>query len=119
MLFTMVFFANGTGFMQNKLSASNSKIESNSKIYTQDQMEIELLKAKNDATFDKLSEIVNSLNEMKTETRCGFTDIKSEIKEIRKDNKMQFQWMMGLLSGLYLPLVGLVIGHLLKTLHWI
>lgn len=70
------------------------------KIYTQEELDIELLKQKNDTFHDFL------------------IDIKNDIREIRSDVKSQFHWLMGSISVLYVSLIGTLVTALAKSFKW-
>jgi hypothetical protein len=61
--------------------------------YTQEQLDIALLKQKND-TFHET------------------------MKEIKQDLKSQFHWLMSSISVLYISLIGTLVTALAKSLHW-
>jgi len=70
------------------------------KIYTQEELDIELLKQKNDSFHDFLMEI------------------KNDMREIRGDVKSQFHWLMGSISVLYVSLIGTLVTALAKSFKW-
>lgn len=70
------------------------------KTYTQEELDIELLKQKNDTFHDFL------------------IDIKNDIREIRSDVKSQFHWLMGSISVLYVSLIGTLVTALAKSFKW-
>jgi hypothetical protein len=62
-------------------------------LYTQEQLEIALLKQKND-------------------------DFHETMKEIKQEIKSQFHWLMSSISVLYISLIGTLVTALAKSLHW-
>lgn len=62
-------------------------------IYTQDQLDIALLKQKND-------------------------DFHETMQEIKQEMKSQFHWLMGSISVFYLSLIGTLVTALAKSLKW-
>lgn len=64
-----------------------------SQLYTKEQLDIELLKQKNDAFHEMM-------------------------KEIRQELKSQFHWLMGSMSVLYVSLLGILVSAIGKSLHW-
>lgn len=61
--------------------------------YTQEQLDIALLKQKND-------------------------NFHETMKEIKQEIKSQFHWLMGSISVLYISLIGTLVTALAKSLHW-
>lgn len=61
--------------------------------YTQEQLDIALLKQKNDAFHETM-------------------------KEIKQDIKSHFHWLMSSISVLYISLIGTLVTALAKSLHW-
>lgn len=61
--------------------------------YTQEQLDIALLKQKNDSFHETM-------------------------KEIKEEIKTQFHWLMGSISVLYISLIGTLVTALAKSLHW-
>lgn len=61
--------------------------------YTQEQLDIALLKQKNDSFHETM-------------------------KELKQEMKSQFHWLMGSISVLYLSLIGTLVTALAKSLDW-
>lgn len=69
-------------------------------MYTKEQLDIALLKQKDEFLTDST------------------TDIKESIRELKSEIKSQFHWMMGSMSVLYISLIGTLVTALAKSLHW-
>jgi hypothetical protein len=72
----------------------------NNQLYTQEQMDIALLKNSNEGILRTLIEI------------------KDEIRDIRGDIKSQFHWTLGLIFGSYALVIPGLVGAISKATGW-
>lgn len=78
---------------------------------TQDQLDIALLKQKNEFLY-------NTFIDSNIRISQSITDIKESIRDVKSEMKSQFHWMMGSISVLYISLLGTLVTALAKSLHW-
>lgn len=78
---------------------------------TQEQLDIALLKQKNEFLY-------NTFIDSNIRISQSTTDIKESIRDVKSEMKSQFHWMMGSISVLYISLLGTLVTALAKSLHW-
>ena len=75
--------------------------------YTEDQLQIELLKKESSTTNQTLNRIENRLDKLETK-------MDGELNSIEKKIDSQFKWILSIMGGVVLTFVAAVLQHWIK-----